>query len=166
MTQEKFTFFWNGPFSQWHPSKFEIDGITYNCAEQYMMAQKAILFNDSESLEKIMQSDSPREQKALGRKVKNFDAKKWNEIAKSVVSKGNLAKFQQNEELREELFKTQGTTLVEASPFDKVWGIGLDEKNPLAQNRETWKGTNWLGEVLTDVREKLMVNYEVCWECL
>lgn len=152
---EKFTFFWNGPFSQWHLCKFVVDGIEYNCAEQFMMAEKARLFNDEETEKQIMETKSPREQKKLGRKVKNFDVDKWNESAKKIVYTGNKAKFTQNDYLKQKLLETRGTTLVEASPYDKIWGISLPEDDPRALNRETWKGTNWLGEVLTQLRDDL-----------
>lgn len=153
---EKFTFFWNGPFSQWHPSPFTIGDITYNCAEQYMMACKALLFEDLITYTKIMASDSPAEQKRLGREVRNFDTEKWNGVAKCVVKKGNIAKFIQNPELKKVLLETRGTTLVEASPVDKIWGVGLEENDPRIQDRSQWQGTNWLGEVLTEVREEML----------
>lgn len=155
---EKFTLFWHGPFSQWHPCEFEVDGVRYNCAEQYMMAEKARLFKDDESLAKIMEASSPKVQKALGRKVENFDPEAWNAYAKVAVFKGNRAKFSQNQELLGKLFDTRGTTLVEASPFDRIWGIGLGPNHPDANDRFKWRGTNWLGEVLTDVREKLVAD--------
>ena len=153
---EKFTFFWKGHFSQWFPSKFVIDGISYLCAEQYMMARKATFFGDSKTLNKIMITTSPKEQKALGRTVKPFDINKWNAIVKEIVFKGNLAKFRQNPKLKDKLLDTIGTTLVEASPLDKIWGIGLSAKDEKALNRDTWQGTNWLGEILTNVREELL----------
>lgn len=154
--EEQFTFFWNGPFSQWYPSPFVIDGKKYNCAEQYMMAEKARLFGDKEAERAIMKTKSPREQKALGRKVKNFNVDKWNSVAKYVVYKANMAKFTQDEELQRVLFETEGTTLVEASPYDKIWGIGLAEDDHRALVRGTWQGKNWLGEVLTSVRDELL----------
>lgn len=152
---EKFTFFWNGPFSQWYPSTFVVDGVTYNCAEQYMMAQKALLFKDLTAHAKIMSTDSPKEQKKMGREVRNFQVHKWEKRAKQVVKDGNLAKFGQNPDLKQVLLETEGTTLVEASPYDKIWGIGLAEDDPKAQDRSQWQGENWLGEVLTQVREEL-----------
>jgi ribA/ribD-fused uncharacterized protein len=162
---ESFTFFWRqterfGAFSQWFRSKFVIDGIEYNCAEQYMMAQKAQLFGDDERLKLIMLSEDPREQKALGKQVKGFDETKWNACAKSVVYRGNHAKFTQNPDLKEVLLGTMGTTLVEASRYDQIWGIGLEETDARAQKRDQWRGTNWLGEVLTQLREDLL-NEEV-----
>lgn len=98
--QEQFTFFWHGPFSQWHGCRFKIDGVTYNCAEQYMMAQKAVLFKDDATLDKIMASDSPRIQKGLGRKVRGFNQSKWDAGARDIVYRGNWAKFTQNEDLQ------------------------------------------------------------------
>ena len=91
---EKFTFFFgkDSPFSQWHPARFEVEGITYNCAEQYMMHQKAVLFGDEAMAAKILKSGDPKEHKALGRKVSNFDQDKWNEECRKIVKAGNLAK--------------------------------------------------------------------------
>jgi len=153
---EKFTFFWNGPFSQWEPCEFEIDGITYNCAEQYMMAEKARLFGDEDTLSRIMEAEHPREQKKLGRLVKGFNSDRWNARAREVVYEGNYAKFTQNPELLEKLLATKGTTLVEASPYDCIWGIGLRETDKNAKDRSKWRGTNWLGETLTGLREDLI----------
>lgn len=152
---EKFTFFWSGPFSNWHPSPFEIDGVWYNCSEQYMMAEKARLFNDTETLSKIMSAPDPREQKQYGRQVKGFDQHTWEKVARGVVYKGCLAKFSQNQVLKKILLETGDTTLVEASPYDKIWGIGLAKDDPRAKDRATWRGTNWLGKVLVRVREAL-----------
>ena len=154
--KERFTFFWNGPFSQWHRSPFMLDGFVYNTAEQYMMAEKARLFDDTVILKKILNADHPRDQKALGRKVSGFDAKRWDEAAKGIVFKGNRAKFTTHRDLLAELLATQGTTLVEASPLDTIWGIGLAADNPDAQDRRKWRGTNWLGEVLTNLRDTLL----------
>lgn len=156
--EEKFTFFYRtaSEFSQWHPCEFEIDGNHFNCAEQWMMYGKATLFGDEEIAQKILRTSHPRDQKKLGRKVKNFDDATWQANAKEIVYQGNYAKFTQNDKLKEVLLATAGTTLVEASPTDKIWGIGLDENDARAYSRETWQGTNWLGEVLTQLREDLL----------
>jgi ribA/ribD-fused uncharacterized protein len=156
VSEERFTFFWNDPFSQWHPSPFEIDGTRYVTAEQYMMAEKARLFDDQTTLAEILATDSPREQKALGRRVANFDAERWNAVAREIVLKGNRAKYAANPDLKALLLGTAGTTLVEASPFDRIWGIGLSADDPAALDRSRWRGTNWLGEVLTRVRDELI----------
>ncbi len=153
---EKFTFFWDGPFSQWEPAEFEIEGTIYNCAEQYMMANKAKLFGDLDTLASIMESESPREQKKLGRRVQGFNAERWENVARDVVYEGNYAKFTQNPELMEKLMATKGTTLVEASPYDCIWGIGMSEGDEGIEDRDNWRGLNWLGEVLTGLREDLI----------
>ncbi|MHA2427588.1 MAG: NADAR family protein, partial [Candidatus Hermodarchaeia archaeon] len=160
---EKFTLFWAGPFSQWLRADMEIDGVFYNCCEQYMMAEKARLFGDQEALEQIMATSEPKEQKAWGRKVQGFVKEEWERIEENgkpfcwnAVYKANYHKFTQNKGLRHELFSTAGTTLVEASPYDDVWGIKLGEEDPRALDRSQWQGTNWLGEVLTQLREDLM----------
>ena len=153
---EKFTLFWAGPFSQWHPCQFSVAGMAFNCAEQFMMYSKAILFHDMETAEQILATDSPKEQKALGRRIKNFDAQAWLLFREGIVYTGSYAKFTQNPDLEEILLATQGTTLVEASPYDQVWGIGLGEDNPKANNRATWDGLNLLGETLTRVREAII----------
>jgi hypothetical protein len=153
---EKFTFFWDGPFSQWEECTFEVDGVTYNCAEQYMMAAKARLFGDDDTLERIMEAEHPREQKRLGRMVRDFNAERWSAFAKEIVYEGNYAKFTQNADLLKKLLATKGTTLVEASPCDCIWGIGLKETDKGAKDRDKWRGTNWLGEILTGLREDLI----------
>lgn len=154
---ERFTFFWKGPLSQWYSSPFVgEDGFQYNCAEQYMMDKKAELFEDKTTQIAIRNALHPREQKALGRVVKGFDVNVWNRHARSIVYEGNRLKFMQNPMLRLELYATYGTTLVEASSKDKIWGIGLSESDPRALNRSTWLGSNWLGETLTKLRDDLM----------
>lgn len=151
---DKFEFFWGGPFSQWYTSKFEVDGVEYNCAEQFMMASKAKIFGDKDALGKIMASKDPKEQKALGREVKGFSANMWNKTAKEVVYIANMAKFS-DPELKEYLLDTGDKEIVEASPYDTIWGIGMGEQNPDRFDKSKWKGTNWLGEVLMRVRRDL-----------
>ena len=156
---EKFTFFWQNksPFSQWHRSNFTEHEFQYTCAEQYMMHHKALLMGDTETAAAIIALGyNPREYKALGRKVKPFDAKLWNEKCREIVYQGNLLKFTQNPHLGKQLAATHSTTLVEASPYDTMWGIGLGENDSRAKNRNTWRGTNWLGEVLTKLRKDLI----------
>jgi ribA/ribD-fused uncharacterized protein len=153
---ERFTFFWSGPFSQWHRSRFTIDGMLYETAEQYMMAEKARLFGDEEACRRIMAAPDPRDQKALGRKVRDFDRDRWSDVARDIVHRGNRAKFTTHRDLLAALFDTEGTTLVEASPFDTIWGIGLAADNPDALDRTKWRGTNWLGEILTRLRDTLL----------
>lgn len=159
---EAFTYFWNGPFSQWHPSRFSIDGVSYNCSEQYMMAEKARYFVDDEALSAILLAEHPRDQKRIGRSVAGFVKEEWEQVESNgkpycwnVVWRGNVAKFSQNKDLLKKLKSTQGSTLVEASPLDTIWGIGLAEDDPRALDRSSWQGLNWLGEVLTSVRDHL-----------
>lgn len=155
MAKEDFVFFWGGTFSQWAPSDFVIDGIKYVTAEQYMMAKKALVFKDQEAYEEIMASKNPRDQKAIGRRVKNFNPDVWSVISREVVYQGNYAKFSQNPKMREELMATGDLEIVEASPYDKIWGIGLRESDPKAWDKSTWEGTNWLGIEIMRVRQKL-----------
>lgn len=151
----KLHLFWGGPLSNWYKSKFVLEGKTYNTSEQYMMEAKALFFGDEEMAKKIMASNDPREQKAYGRKVKDFDPAKWDEVARDLVYKGCLAKFSQDEKLKEFILSTDDETLVEASPYDRIWGIGLSAEDPRAQDPAQWQGKNWLGEVLMRVRETL-----------
>jgi ribA/ribD-fused uncharacterized protein len=156
---ERFTFFYRtaSPFSQWHPSEFTINDVQFNCAEQYMMYSKALLFDDQAAAAKIIQAGTPREQKQLGRMVKNFDNEVWEKNCKQFVYNGNYAKFAQNRSLYDRLMATKGTTLVEASSTDRIWGVGLAEDDPRIRHRHTWRGTNWLGEILTRLREDLLL---------
>ena len=141
--------------SQWYPCRFTADRIEYCCTEQYMMAQKALLFGDHEIYEKIMASDQPREIKALGREIRGFEQGKWDEHKYRIVLNGNIAKFSQNERIREFLLGTGEAVLAEASPYDAVWGIRLAADDPLAQNPECWKGENLLGFALMETRDIL-----------
>lgn len=152
------TFFFTekSPFSQWYRCRFVVDGQAYNCAEQYMMHGKAVLFGDDEMARKILEADHPRTQKALGRKVKNFDAAVWEREHLRIVKDGNRAKFTQNADLLEKLLATKGTTLVEASPYDRIWGIGLGADNPRAKDPAQWRGKNLLGQILTELRDELL----------
>ncbi|MBW4080761.1 NADAR family protein [Paenibacillus sp. S150] len=155
---ENFTYFYRSgsPFSQWYPCYFMIEEHTFNCAEQYMMYGKALLFKDEETAMQILRARTPREQKELGRKVSGFNDALWSTHCKGIVYQGNREKFLQNEELLQLLLNTRGTTLVEASPTDRIWGAGLTEDDPRIRSRSTWRGTNWLGEVLTQLRDELL----------
>lgn len=123
------------------------------------MHQKALLFGDEYQASKIMEKSHPRDQKAAGRCVTGFDVGKWNAVARDIVYKGNYAKFTQNHDLLQKLGETAGTELVEASPYDTIWGIGISctpfNISEGLLDRKNWKGTNWLGEVLTKLRDDL-----------
>lgn len=152
-------FYWNGPFSQWHRCEITFGGLRLGCAEQYMMHQKAMLFGDRAAAEKILASDDPAKQKAIGKAVKGFSADVWAEHREKIVFAGNLAKFDQNKGLRRKLFQTGKAQLVEASPLDAIWGIGLSEETAKATPPEDWPGLNLLGKILTAVREELRKKY-------
>jgi ribA/ribD-fused uncharacterized protein len=155
---DTFTYFFTeaSPFSQWYPCRFEEAGVTFRCAEQYMMHGKAILFDDAEIAAEILAADHPRTHKALGRKVRNFDAAIWERERERIVLAGNRAKFTQDEALRAKLLATAPTTLVEASPFDRIWGVGLRESDPRIHDRRNWRGKNLLGFLLTRLRDELL----------
>lgn len=160
----KFLFFWGHTvkdeitkscFSQWFSRSFEENGIVYKTAEHYMMAGKARLFNDPETLEKILQAASPNQAKTLGRKVKNFDAKVWDMHKYQIVKQANLLKFSQNKKFKDFLLSTNDKILVEASPYDTIWGIGMLESDSRAENPLLWNGENLLGFALMEVRDEL-----------
>jgi ribA/ribD-fused uncharacterized protein len=153
--------FQKGPFSQWYGfykdqhSDFVYNGVKFNCSEQWMMAQKACLFNDEESFKAVMSTPSPREQKAIGRRVKGYDQVHWDNCKYGIVRYGNILKFSQNEDLREFLLGTVGLTLVEAAPWDKVWGVGTGPENDSTFDPERWKGSNLLGKAVEETRATL-----------
>lgn len=164
--QLEYVFFWGHQskpgkvtkacFSQWFPCNFEVDGIAYNCAEQYMMAEKARVFEDEETRAKILKAADPKVIKALGREVKNFTVEKWAPVSIDIVVKGNMHKFAQNIELYQFLQSTGHKVLVEASPYDTIWGIGMQESDEGIFNPHNWKGYNQLGFALMEVRDALL----------
>jgi len=146
--------FWKSNLSQWTRSQFPMEGSTYNCAEQAMMAEKARLFGDDETLKRIMEEREPGEQKNLGREIKNFDQKTWDDAKFDIVKKINLFRFSHDKQAREDLLATGHKIIAEANPHDKIWGIGMGSKNPDAQCPSKWNGENLLGKVLMEVRDK------------
>jgi ribA/ribD-fused uncharacterized protein len=156
-TTKEHTFFFRpeSPFSQWYPARFVVDGVTYGCAEQFMMHGKAILFGDHEAAARILDAPSPRAHKAIGRTVRGFVEATWAAEREGIVYAGSRAKFTQNEDLRRALLATKKTLLVEASPFDRVWGIGLGADNPRIDDPRNWRGKNLLGYILTRLRDEL-----------
>ena len=152
---EKYHFFFGSesPFSQWHPSPFKINDIMYANTEQYMMAEKARLFNDLTTCAQILATTKPYEIKRLGRVVKNFDEAKWCLERERIVYEGNLAKFSQNKKLFDFICQSDPSIIVEASPYDKIWGIGLDKSHPDSSDPSKWKGLNLLGKCLMTVRD-------------
>lgn len=153
----QYVFFYGGFLSNWADTPF-VDtksGVSYNCSEQHMMHQKALLFKDYDIAKKIMEKTFPGDQKALGRKVKGFDKEVWDKHARQIVYEGCYYKFTQNKDAYEYLMSTKDHYLVEASPFDTVWGVGLGGYDEAVEDPKNWKGTNWLGQVLTALREDL-----------
>ncbi len=142
-------------FSQWFVAPFTVNGIVYPTAEHWMMAGKARLFQDEVTLAKILDATDPKTAKALGRQVKGFQDVAWKATARNLVTEGNIAKFSQNEGLKEFLLATGTKVLVEASPYDRIWGIGLGAADPKAMHPTTWQGENLLGFALMDVREAI-----------
>ena len=142
-------------FSQWYDSPFENNGVIYQTAEHYMMAEKAKLFGDNVSAKRIVAASNPGEAKKLGREVRGFEENLWFQHRFEIVVNGNLAKFSQDTDLLGFLLNTGNRVLVEASPVDKVWGIGLASHNPSAKNPNLWKGLNLLGFALMEVRDLL-----------
>ncbi len=175
--EEKFTFFWatKSPFSQWYKCSFRGERIfrtpnylkesereiSFSSAEQFMMYHKCLLSLDFESALEVLSTKDPKKQKQIGRslKMKEEILETWKVFKTSVVYDANKAKFTQNEDLKQMLLETKGTTLVEAAPNDKIWGIGLAEDDPRAQKRETWQGKNLLGEILTRIRTEMLGVY-------
>jgi len=163
---KKILFFWghnhkpNEPInkfclSQWFESSFMINDVSYKTAEHWMMAQKALLFNDLDCYQAIMDATHPHEAKRIGRMVTGFSEKVWNEKRYEIVVKGNYYKFKQSPELSRFLINTKQRVIVEASPVDKIWGIGLAKENDKAKNVFDWNGLNFLGFALMEVRDML-----------
>lgn len=156
--REHFCFFFgkDAPFSNFHPARFTVDGVIYTCSEQFMMHQKAVLFRDWFHAEEIMKAKVPLQMKKFGRKVQNFNPDIWGARSEKIMKRGLKAKFTENEHLKRELINTFPRILVEASPRDRLWGIGLGAKNEKAHCRLTWRGKNKLGYLLTDIRNEIM----------
>jgi len=141
--------------SQWWLCAFTIDAVQYRSAEHYMMAEKARLFGDDDVLRQILAAPSPGAAQALGRKVKHFDETRWAAACFDIVVRGNVAKFGEDDALREYLLATGNQVLVEASPVDRIWGIGLAVDDPRALEPAQWRGTNLLGFALMQARAAL-----------
>ena len=144
-----------GCLSQWWPVDFTVDGMTYPSAEHFMMAAKALLFGDTETADRVRQAPHPGAAKALGREVRGFDEQRWAERRFDLVVAGNLAKFGQHPDLLDFLLGTGSRVLVEASPQDAIWGIGLAADDDRAASPENWPGLNLLGFALMEVRDQL-----------
>lgn len=165
-TKLKYLFFWGHQqrgddvitpscLSQWYERGFTVDGHHYPTAEHWMMAGKARLFKDEEVLQKILDTPKAPVAKKLGREVRNFDVSSWRKHMVSIVTEGSYHKFSQNEDLKAWLLTTGNKVLVEASPFDSIWGIGMNKAQAEAVSPDEWKGENWLGWCLMEARDRL-----------
>jgi len=152
-------YFWNGIFCQWHPSTMMEEDITYSCCEQYMMAKKAKLFNDGEVYNLIMSEEHPSIQKGLGRSVRNYNQYIWDKHKFDIVVNANYLKFTQDETLKKLLLSTRDKTIVEASPEDTIWGIGLLYNDNRVLDESNWQGENLLGKAIMKVRTMLKENF-------
>ncbi len=141
--------------SQWYAASFSAGEEHYPTAEHYMMAKKAELFSDSEAKHRVLSASSPGEAKAVGREVRGFDPNAWESRRFEIVVTGNLRKFSANPLLRDYLDGTGERVLVEASPVDRIWGIGLDVEAARASEPRDWSGLNLLGFALMEVRQRL-----------
>ncbi|MFD8304815.1 NADAR family protein [Streptomyces sp. NPDC059690] len=141
--------------SQWWPAPFTVAGVTYGTAEHWMMAGKARLFADPEAERRILAAGHPAQAKKAGRLVRGFDEETWRRERFAVVVEGSVHKFAAHPELREFLLNTGDRVLVEASPVDRVWGIGLAADDEAAADPERWRGPNLLGFALMQARERL-----------
>jgi hypothetical protein len=157
---EKVILFQKGPFSQWwggfkgQNGGFSFLGHPFNCCEQFMMCSKASLFGDADCLAKIFETESPKDQRELGRQIAGFNEEKWNEQKRFVVFVGNLFKFRKHQILRNLLLATNDKIIAEAAPWDLVWGTGT-EFSEESLDISTWKGQNLLGRALMAVRSTL-----------
>lgn len=141
--------------SQWWPSPFVVDGVEYATAEHWMMAGKARLFGDAEAERRVLAADHPAEAKKAGRLVRDFDDAMWERERFRIVVEGSVHKFGSDEALRTFLLNTGDRVLVEASPVDRIWGIGLAADDEAASDPERWQGPNLLGFALMEARERL-----------
>lgn len=154
---DKYVLFWGTIFSNFaHTPYISFDGIKFSCTEQEFMYRKAKLFNDEEIANKILKTSDPKVIKFLGRKVKNFDNVIWDNIRYDVMYSACYSKFTQNEKAKKELLSYPNKEFVEASPFDRIWGIGLGEYDYRANDSNQWKGKNLLGKIITQIRDEIM----------
>jgi ribA/ribD-fused uncharacterized protein len=162
----KFVFFWGhraardgqlsaACFSQWWPARFTADGQAFGSAEHYMMWRKARLFGDEQRAGEILNARSPAQAKAIGREVSGFDEETWIRRRWEVVVAGSVAKFGSDPALRDYLLGTGRRILVEASPVDRIWGIGLAADSGDAEKPQQWRGLNLLGFALMEARQRL-----------
>ncbi|WP_406286929.1 NADAR family protein [Embleya sp. NBC_00896] len=161
----KYVFFWghrepltgvdSACMSQWYPSPFTVDDVTYPTAEHWMMAGKARMFGDADAERRVLAAGHPKTAKTIGRQVRGFDEQRWVAARFELIVRGNVAKFGQHEAMRAFLLGTGRRVLVEASPLDRIWGIGLAADDERAGDPERWRGLNLLGFALMEARSRL-----------
>jgi ribA/ribD-fused uncharacterized protein len=152
--ENKYEFFWGGMFSNWYPSTFVVDGITFNCGEQFMMYEKAMTFGDKGTAKLIMETNNPSIQKELGRQVQNYDDSIWAKVRYEKVKRGLLEKFKQ-EPFYSYLKERKDMIIVEASPYDRIWGIGYHENSRyILKEKDKW-GENLLGKCIMEIAKEL-----------
>lgn len=142
-------------FSNFFLTPIEENGTTFKSSEHYFMYHKAIKFKDFITAEKILRASTPRQAKVLGKSAEGYVDRVWKLHREEIMERALTLKFTQNEQLKERLCATKGKVLVEASPYDKVWGVGLSADNPRIYDPKQWRGQNLLGKVLMKVRDKL-----------
>lgn len=151
-------FFWGSVFSNWYICEFEYKGHKFYNTEQAFMWEKAIYFNDKEIAELILATPNPKENKKLGRNVRGFDDQKWAMVSYIIMTAVNLEKYLQYPNLKKILLSTDNKMLVEASPYDKIWGIGLSKDDDDCLDETKWLGLNLLGKALMMVRKTIIEN--------
>jgi len=156
--KKDYYFFWGGEFSNWEHSPFTTAGREFNCGEQFMMFTKAMFFRDTEIAEQIMQEPNPWTQKQLGKKVRNYVDEEWDRVRYPLVKAGLIEKFRQNPNMKKELFKRRNKIIVEASPEDRIWGIGYSSRDAMNYT-DNW-GTNLLGKMMNDIANELYTKAE------
>lgn len=145
----------NGFLSNWYLSSFSVNGMSFTSIEQFMMYQKAVCFHDNVIAEQIIATQDVAFIKELGRSVSGYNESIWNGIRQIIVYEGLLAKFSQNDFLRQKLRDTKDFILAECAVKDQIWGIGLSMNDPQRMYPEQWKGQNLLGFALMVVRNKV-----------
>jgi len=153
---DNYVFFWGSVFSNWYTCRFEYEGHEFYNTEQAFMWAKANYFNDFEMADLILNTPNPRECKKLGRRVRNFNTESWALASFAIMTNVNISKFAQNEDLGDILISTGNRTLVEASPYDKIWGIGMNMLDDDCLDELKWNGMNLLGQALTFIRDKFI----------
>lgn len=149
-------YFWGDPtLSNWGPAEFEYKGYQFYNSEQAFMWEKADFFGDQEIANLILQTRNPREAKDLGRKVKGYNDGEWSKVRYKKMLEVCLAKFSQNNELKQTLLSTGDKIIVEGSPYDRIWGVGWHWTDPEILYEVNWRGKNLLGKVLMEVRNTL-----------